>query len=131
MSIRRGTMTLHGISVHEPVVDSLIRVTYKGDMELTRRTLIRGVVGLLAAPAVVRLANLMPVKAWAEELVWVNSRGLPVAGQPFLVGKGWPPVDYLHLVEPLYLPNWQVGYDESPALNKPKRWALFKQASGR
>ena len=106
----------------------LIRVMYKWVMEVTRRTLIGSVVGLLAAPAIVRLPNLMPVKAWADELVWVNSRGLPLAGQPFRVGKGWPPFDYLHLVEPLYLPNWQVGYNESPALNRPKRWALFKQA---
>lgn len=110
-------------------MDSLIRAMYKRVMELTRRTLIRGVMGLLAAPAVVRLSNLMPVKAWADEFVWVNSRGLPLVGQPFRVGKGWPPIDYLHLVEPLYLPNRQVGYDESPTLSKPKRWALFKQAS--
>ena len=123
-------MTPNGVSVHEPVVDSLIRVMYKRVMELTRRTLIRGVVGFLAAPAVVRLSSLMPVKAWADELGWVNSRGLPLAGQPFRVGKGWPPIDYLHLVEPLYLPNWQVGYNESPALSKPTRWALFKQVSG-
>lgn len=98
-------------------------------MELTRRTLIKGVVGLLAAPAIVRLSSLMPVKALADEALWVNSRGLVIIGQPARVGIGWPPVDPLHLVEPLYLRNWQVGFDESPLLGRSKRWALFKPAT--
>jgi hypothetical protein len=35
-------------------------------MTLSRRSLITGLVSLVASPAIVRASSLMPVKAWAE-----------------------------------------------------------------
>jgi len=37
-------------------------------MELSRRSLITGLVSLVASPAIVRAGALMPVKAWVEEV---------------------------------------------------------------
>ena len=43
-------------------------------MLLTRRSLFRGAAALLAAPAIVRVESLMPVKAWATK----PQLGIPV-----------------------------------------------------
>ena len=44
-------------------------------MQLTRRKLITGAAVFLAAPAVIRIATLMPVKPWiVTERIRVNSR---------------------------------------------------------
>lgn len=37
-------------------------------MTLSRRSLITGLVSLVASPAIVRVSSLMPVKAWAADL---------------------------------------------------------------
>jgi hypothetical protein len=94
-------------------------------MALTRRWLIKHAATLLAAPAILRVSNLMPVKAWADERRWVDLRGLPVFGQPTFEGLGTPPISPLYLVDPLYLPGCQVVFDETPMLGAPKRWGVF------
>lgn len=68
---------------------------------ITRRGLITGLATFLAAPAIVRAGSLMPVKAWADDLMegelnelalekaiaairgrWVDSYGLRIFGEP-------------------------------------------------
>lgn len=49
---------------------------------ITRRTLIKGIGLFLAGPAIVRAASLMPVKAWAEPMMYYHhdiDRWLPFA----------------------------------------------------
>ena len=36
---------------------------------ITRRSLVTGLLGLVAAPAIVRASSLMPVKAWADAAI--------------------------------------------------------------
>jgi hypothetical protein len=39
-------------------------------MTLSRRSLITGLASLVAAPAIVRVSSLMPVKAWADTMLY-------------------------------------------------------------
>lgn len=53
-------------------------------MTISRRGLLSGLVGLIAAPAIVRVASLMPVKAWMDDGVALNAMRHPwsnVAGR--------------------------------------------------
>lgn len=39
-------------------------------MNLSRRNLLTGLTAFIAAPAIIRVAGIMPVKAWIEPDVW-------------------------------------------------------------
>jgi hypothetical protein len=41
-------------------------------MLISRRGLITGLGSILAAPAIVRASSIMPVKAWADRVVWTG-----------------------------------------------------------
>ena len=94
-------------------------------MASTRRWLIKRLGTLLAAPAILRVSNIMPVKAWTDQREWVDLRGLPVFGKPTFEGHGWPPISPLFLVDPLYLPGCRLVFDQTPMLGTPKRWGVF------
>lgn len=58
---------------------------------ITRRNLLTGMAAFIAAPAIIRVADLMPVKAWSEPLFTILSvtpdgvwRGAPGGGNQFL-----------------------------------------------
>lgn len=60
-------------------------------MRVTRRGLITGLVSLVAAPAIVRAGNLMPIKVWVDtKTIWVG----PLSDwklAPMLVGDSLVP----------------------------------------
>jgi hypothetical protein len=98
---------------------------YKEPMKRNRRWLVKGIVSMLAAPAIVPASVLMPVKAWARKPDWVDLSGLRVDGAPTHVGGGWCPIDPLYLVDPLYVPACDAVYDVSPMLARPQRWGFI------
>lgn len=62
-------------------------------MITTRRSLITGLFGLVAAPAIVRATSIMPVKAWHEDVLFkCTERHLPmrVLGLAQLKQEGMP-----------------------------------------
>src|SRR5688500_4511789 len=65
-------------------------------LPLHRRTGLRGMVGLVAAPPIVRVAALMPVKAWRPE--------------PFVVGIDWSQSSPDHVVIAVVRTGWQMDY---------------------
>jgi hypothetical protein len=73
---------------------------------LPRRALFRGLLGLIAAPAIVRIGNIMPIIAWKPRLEWrgydlvCNGAELAVADFPELFAalfRGASPSDTLSL----------------------------------
>lgn len=64
---------------------------------LTRRSLLGGIGALLAAPAIVRAASLMPVKTWADPHVMIRGQWIGYAGsfgklETSRDGVNWYPV---------------------------------------
>jgi len=85
---------------------------------LTRRSVLGGVLGLLAAPAIVRASSLMPVRMWLDDAPfdWSGFYSLILPG----AGEAYVPFDWSEsaaIIRKAFIPQLFVHlYRESPVL---------------
>jgi hypothetical protein len=102
-------------------------------MSVTRRGLITGLGALfVAAPAIVRASNIMPIRSWTEPTIWrvtgerkvfwVDSRGLLMMVQPDQV------MDWNTFIQTRPNELHDAVYDVAPELGTPS-WVGFLDRS--
>lgn len=75
----------------------MLRMQVGANMETSRRSLLIGLTGLICAPAIVRAASLMKVKAYEAPQYWMGQSGfysfglaqLKMEGEPALFDPGY------------------------------------------
>jgi hypothetical protein len=63
-------------------------------MNLSRRKFIASAATFIAAPAIIRVADIMPVKAWADDGVWLTSMEHPPPRTLWPGIRGWWAIEY-------------------------------------
>ena len=67
-------------------------------MPLSRRKLLGALTAFIAAPAIVRVASLMPVKAWDDGLLWETPKGNHIPWSGGLTWRNGGPVVEIHIL---------------------------------